>query len=53
MKQRLIRAFTALPVAGLLVTFQPSAPAITAHALDYAHMNTIQKRILSASRRSN
>jgi len=47
MKQRLIRVFTALPIAGLLVTFQPSAPAITAHALDYAHMNQIQKRILS------
>ena len=47
MKQRLVRAFTALPIAGLLVTFQPSAPAITAHALDYAHMNQIQKRILS------
>ena len=47
MKQRLVRAFTALPIAGLLVTFQPSAPAITAHALNYAGLNTIQKRILS------
>ncbi|HAP90067.1 MAG TPA: hypothetical protein DCR15_10135 [Arthrobacter bacterium] len=47
MKQRLIRVFTALPIAGLLVTFQPSVPTVTAHALDYAHMNQIQKRILS------
>ena len=47
MKHRLLRAFTALPVAGLLVTFQPAAPTITAHALNYSQLNTIQKRILS------
>ncbi|HET9848745.1 MAG TPA: exo-alpha-sialidase [Candidatus Dormibacteraeota bacterium] len=47
MKHRLLRAFTALPVAGLLVTLQPAAPTITAHALSYSQLNTIQKRILS------
>jgi hypothetical protein len=47
MNHRIVRAFTALPIAGLLVTFQPSAPAITAHALNYSGLNSIQKRILS------
>jgi hypothetical protein len=47
MKHRLLRLFTAVPVAGLLVALQPSAPAITAHALDYSHLSQIQKRILS------
>ncbi|TMD67652.1 MAG: exo-alpha-sialidase [Chloroflexi bacterium] len=43
----MLRAFTAVPVAGLLITLQPSAPAISAHAFNYSSLNTIQKRILS------
>jgi hypothetical protein len=47
MKHRLVRLFTAVPVAGLLVTFQPAAAPITVHAFDYSKLNQIQKRILS------
>jgi hypothetical protein len=47
MKHRLLRAFTALPIAGLLVTFQPAASPVTVQAFDYSKLNQIQKRILS------
>lgn len=47
MRNRLVRAFSALPIAGLLIALQPSAPTITAHALTYSSMSDIQKRILS------
>ena len=49
MKHRLYRAFTALPVAALLAVLQPSTPPITVNALDYAHMNTIQRHLLSGT----
>jgi hypothetical protein len=47
MQPRLLRALTAIPIAALLVTFQPAASTVSATTLDYAHMTTIQKRSLS------
>lgn len=47
MKHRLLRAFTAVPIAGLLATFQTSSTPLMAHAFSYSSLNQIQKRILS------
>lgn len=48
MKYRLLRAVVAVPVAGLLVTFQPSAATIPVSAESvYDHLTDLQKSLLS------
>ncbi len=49
MKHRLARMMTAAPIAALLVAVQPAAPTLSAHALDYAHMTTMQRHTLSGN----
>src|SRR5437868_7563136 len=46
MKDRLLRAFTVVALAGLLL-FQASASTSTARALDYSHLTQMQRRLLS------
>ena len=47
MRNRLLRVLAAVPIVGLIATFQPATTPASATTLDYAHMTTIQKRILS------
>src|SRR5437867_943769 len=46
MKDRLLRAFTVIALAGLLL-FQSSASTSTARAFDYSHLTKMQRRLLS------